>query len=625
MAAVVLHALPASAQLTVTVNSLKAGRAVAEAKKKRLRLDAHAGLERPREGPRLLQEEDRDRPGGQGAPRSSEAVVRRALVLALAVLMFPASASAQSTYTATTGNDGNDGECANDCTLREAIALATPSDTVILPARLYTLDHSDGPILLNGDTVLGAGARTTVIGGSTYGLFTLGSGTSQMSGVTLTGGNGVRLQGPVAGGAIFGIGSFAPVSLTLTDSTVRGNRAQVGGAIAVGAGATVALVRSTVSGNTSTGANGSHGGAIYIDGGTVSLVNSTVSGNTATDGPSAPGNADGGGVYINAGTLTVQNATFANNRATGDDGLFREPQGNSTVTLNSTIVDSGPNRNACAGAPSFFRGDHNLSDDFSCGFTEPSDKVADAQLGSLGDNGGPTDTHALSAGSVAIGSGSGCPATDQRGVARDGACDIGAFEYVAPAPPQPSGGGEQPPPEGEQLPAPIAGESVNVAPTGAVRVKRPGSKGFIALSDDEQLPIGTIIDTRKGRVALTAAGDQKASFYDGIFRIGQGKGARPLTTLTLVEKLSCGRGRGAVAAAKAKRKRRLWGDGKGRFRTRGEHSAATVVGTRWLVEDRCTSTLTRVVRGRVSVRDFATKKTVIVRAGKKYVAKARKR
>ena len=45
-----------------------------------------------------------------------------------------------------------------------------------------------------------------------------------------------------------------------------------------------------------------------------------------------------------------------------------------------------------------------------------------------------------------------------------------------------------------------------------------------------------------------------------------------------------------------------------------------MVGTKWLVEDSCKSTLTRVVRGRVSVRDFAKKKTVIVRAGKKYVA-----
>ena len=157
---------------------------------------------------------------------------------------------------------------------------------------------------------------------------------------------------------------------------------------------------------------------------------------------------------------------------------------------------------------------------------------------------------------------------------------------------------------------------------GTVKVKVPGSNRFRELTEGEQLPVGTIVDTLKGRVTLVAAGGQTADFYGGIFKIGQGKGAKPLTTLTLVEKLSCPKAGKAIAAAK-KKKRRLWGDGSGKFRTKGKHSAATVVGTKWLVEDRCTSTLTRVVRGRVSVRDFVKKKTVIVRAGKKYVARAK--
>ena len=75
--------------------------------------------------------------------------------------------------------------------------------------------------------------------------------------------------------------------------------------------------------------------------------------------------------------------------------------------------------------------------------------------------------------------------------------------------------------------------------------------------------------------------------------------APSVTTLTLTERLSCPRKASASAAAKKKKKRRLWGDGSGKFRTKGKHSAATVVGTKWLVEDRCRSTLTRVVRGRV--------------------------
>ena len=154
---------------------------------------------------------------------------------------------------------------------------------------------------------------------------------------------------------------------------------------------------------------------------------------------------------------------------------------------------------------------------------------------------------------------------------------------------------------------------------GTVRIKRPGGR-FRVLREGDLLPNGTTIDTLKGRVTLIAAANKqgkesKADFYDGIFKFRQSKGRRPTTTLTLTEKLSCPKAGNAIAAAK-KKKRRLWGDGSGKFRTKGKHSAATVVGTKWLVEDRCTSTLTRVVRGRVSVRDFELKKTVIVRTWK---------
>jgi hypothetical protein len=214
--------------------------------------------------------------------------------------------------------------------------------------------------------------------------------------------------------------------------------------------------------------------------------------------------------------------------------------------------------------------------------------------------------------------------------------DIASWRMCSMAASQPQGGGDsgdgggtQPPPpppvvaQEQQLPEPQAGEEVNALPkTGTVRVKVAGTNRFVELEEGQQIPVGSVVDTRKGRVTIEAAGGQTADFYDGIFRLSQGKGARPLTTLTLVEALSCPRAGRAVAAAK-KKKRRLWGDGSGRFRTRGKHSAATVVGTRWLVEDRCTSTLTRVVRGRVSVRDFVKKKTLTVRAGKKYIARAK--
>ena len=57
-------------------------------------------------------------------------------------------------------------------------------------------------------------------------------------------------------------------------------------------------------------------------------------------------------------------------------------------------------------------------------------------------------------------------------------------------------------------------------------------------------------------------------------------------------------------SAKGKKVRRLWGDGKGRFRTRGRRAAATVRGTKWLTEDRCDRTKITVRRGRVAVRDL---------------------
>ena len=63
-------------------------------------------------------------------------------------------------------------------------------------------------------------------------------------------------------------------------------------------------------------------------------------------------------------------------------------------------------------------------------------------------------------------------------------------------------------------------------------------------------------------------------------------------------------------------------NGRGRFRTRGRHSAATVRGTKWTTTDRCDGTLTTVARGKVAVRDFRRKKTIVVRAGKSYLAKS---
>ena len=159
---------------------------------------------------------------------------------------------------------------------------------------------------------------------------------------------------------------------------------------------------------------------------------------------------------------------------------------------------------------------------------------------------------------------------------------------------------------------------------------------FVPLAEARQVPIGSFLDTRKGTVRLQSAAasatkTQLGTFNAGLFRLLQSrkKSAKGLTDLALKggNFRSCAtktgkRGKRASAALSKKRLRRLRGKGKGRFRTRGRYSAATVRGTTWTVTDRCDGTLTTVKRGRVAVRDFRRKKTILVRAGKRYLARS---
>jgi hypothetical protein len=168
------------------------------------------------------------------------------------------------------------------------------------------------------------------------------------------------------------------------------------------------------------------------------------------------------------------------------------------------------------------------------------------------------------------------------------------------------------------------------AVSGTIRIKLKNGK-FRTLGPNESIPLGSTVDATKGKVKLTSAAGpggkvQSGVFYQGAFVITQTRGARPVTQLALSGTLSCGKRSGrkpASTSARKKKVRRLWGDGKGRFRTKGRHGAATVRGTKWLTEDRCDGTLVRVKRGVVAVKDFAKKKTVIVKKGKSYLARSR--
>jgi hypothetical protein len=196
-----------------------------------------------------------------------------------------------------------------------------------------------------------------------------------------------------------------------------------------------------------------------------------------------------------------------------------------------------------------------------------------------------------------------------------------------PAPAQPPVVTPTPTPTATPIPTPVAGKSVNATPlSGKVKVKLPGSKSFVDLSQAANLPVGTSVDTRDGRVTILAAGQGgKADFYDGLFKISQTKGSAPVTTLTLTEELSCPKAKKSASTSAAKKKtRKLWGSGKGKFRTEGKYAAATVRGTRWLVQDFCDRTTTKVAEGVVSVRDKVKKRTVTVRKGKPYTARKKR-
>ena len=167
------------------------------------------------------------------------------------------------------------------------------------------------------------------------------------------------------------------------------------------------------------------------------------------------------------------------------------------------------------------------------------------------------------------------------------------------------------------------GKTVVVTPSGTVRVRLKGSSRFVSLTALDDVPFGATIDTRRGAVVLRARTRrggpiETVRLFDGMFAISQ---STNVVNFTLNEPLAKCPKR-ASAAQKKPKSRKLWGDGKGAFRTSGRYSAATVRGTRWLVQDTCKGTLTRVTQGSVSVR--AGKKTVIVRAGRKYTAPPRR-
>lgn len=547
--------------------------------------------------------------------------------------------------------------CDADCSLREATvrALSTPGSTIVIPPGTYDLtlagageDISDTGDLdvANDTTIVGAGARTTIVrdanGDRVFDL--LGTATILISGVTIRDGGGAA---PASGGVDFGGGirSNNGVNLTLTNVALINNAAvaDVSGASAGGgglyAGGATNLSQVTVQGNLADGAGATfdgQGGGIFMNlGGTI--TNTTVVANTTTQGGS-PG--QGGGIFVN-GATALKHVTVAGNQAQpGGGGQGGGIFVNDLTTIQNSIFAGNLNGTVpddCQDNGTIFSAGGNIAGTGGCTLTGAGDLPnTDPLLNAVADNGGQVDTMSLKDGSPALDHNADCGGltTDAAGTTRPqgSACDSGAFErvFVAVQQPAATSPADNTPAPATTVPAPVLARAVNVTPvSGTVLVRLPGQTTFQPLSEERQIPVGSIVDARKGRVRIRVAGRTpgtffSADFYEGVFQVTQLSSALVSVKLVFGSFKSCGRGAARAAAGKKSKKevRHLWASGSGPFRTVGHYATATLRGTTWLTADRCDGTLVRVTNGRVAVRDLVKKRNVTLRAGQRYLAAA---
>ena len=231
--------------------------------------------------------------------------------------------------------------------------------------------------------------------------------TATLSGLKITGGNGVAF-----GGGIYNSGGL----LTVDQSEIDGNAAQEGGGI-FSSGGKLTLTNSTVAFNSVT----DNGGGVYVSSSSSIIANSTIAQNAASN--------SGGGIY-DGRSASILNSTIVANHAQVSGGIssVSDPSIGSGTKLTSSIVaqnttttgstpDIGGSTNSFNPASSY-----NLigyDSDLTNGINDDPNGVGnhnrvggqsgagafDPRLGTLGDNGGPTKTMALLPGSPAIDAG----------------------------------------------------------------------------------------------------------------------------------------------------------------------------------------------------------------------------
>ncbi|MGI9107234.1 MAG: beta strand repeat-containing protein [Pyrinomonadaceae bacterium] len=342
-----------------------------------------------------------------------------------------------------------------------------------------------GMTITNGRTPDGIGGGTSGgNGGSGGGI--LNAGNLKLMGVTVSGNSGGRggFSGTSTGnggdgGSGGGISSSS--TLTIQNSTVSNNSTGNGSNGGLGG----------PGGNGGNGGSGGSGGGISSSS-TLTIQNSTVSGNSTGIGGnggnfSQSGSGGSGGGISYSSTLKLQNSTVSNNSTgsggSGGSGGGISQQGVGSASLANTIV--AVNTVAALGfgpdlSGTFTSQGYNIIGTTNGATFTPTTgdqtpvSAAQLNLGTLANNGGPTQTRALLAGSVAIDKGKNLATdannvaipTDQRGFTRpvdDPATtnpspqpgdlsDIGAFEVLPPntaptasATPNPAATGEETP------------------------------------------------------------------------------------------------------------------------------------------------------------------------------------
>jgi hypothetical protein len=342
----------------------------------------------------------------------------------------------------------------NGATIERSSAAGTPQFRIleVQPNAIATLQ---GLTIANG-SVTEAPANGFSGGGGVLN----DKGTLTVSNTTFLSNSVIGATGSLAlGGAIESASSLTVTAMlnvsnsTFTLNSVTGGSGNAGLGGGIYNDGTLTLSNSTFTSNSATGGNGTNGelgggGGIASDFGTATVTNSTFASNSAIggSGTNQGGEGLGGGILNLLGaagppSMTVSNTTVTSNAAVGGSGAFGFGFGGgidntATLTINNSIVGNNTGGDILGGVAVDAANSFNnlIGTGGSGGLVNGANGnqvgVANLGLAPLGNYGGPTQTIALLPGSPAIdaGTSSGAPTTDQRGVSRVGAVDIGAFE-----------------------------------------------------------------------------------------------------------------------------------------------------------------------------------------------------